>query len=77
MTHTPRVQHALEVARRRWPDANPSSLIADGFAEWAQQFEAAEAEKARLLRERRLSVAGMFTGVYQPGYIEEVREGWE
>ncbi|MCL1899005.1 MAG: hypothetical protein FWG11_00530 [Promicromonosporaceae bacterium] len=76
VSHTPRVQHALDVARRRWPGTRPAALIAEVLEDWARQAETAEAAQRQAQISRRLSLAGKYTDIYGPGYLDKVREGW-
>ena len=40
-------------------------------------FRGHELDEAALKRQQALEeFAGSFTGVYWPGYLEEIREGW-
>ena len=78
MTHTPPIQHALEVAAIEWPrDANkPSALLSHLAVHASESLEAAQkarrAERLETIRAR----AGRFNGVYGNGYLTEIREGW-
>ena len=78
VTHTPPIQHALEVAAVEWPrDANkPSALLSRLAVQAAENLEAAQAKR----RDQRLATirarAGRFHGVYGKDYLTEIREGW-
>lgn len=77
ITHTPEVEHALDVARARWPEADREStllirlLTAGANAIEAQQREATTQHVARIR-----ALAGIHSDLYEPGYLEELRDGW-
>jgi len=78
ITHTPQVAHALDVARRQWPEEErDSALILLLLEEGARAVEdRAERDDARR-SERLRSLAGKYSGDYGDGYLDRVREGWE
>ena len=78
VTHTPMIQHALDVARQEWPDDadRDGRLLARLLTKAAEDLEAAQEERREVRRARLLAAAGRFTGTYPSGYLEEIREGW-
>jgi len=39
VTHTPEIEHALDVGRRRWPDQPDSTVLANAVVEWSKSAE--------------------------------------
>ena len=76
ITHTSEVQHALEVAEKRWPGQRPSALLLRLIEEGVHVVEAGNDELAARQRAVVAEVAGKYTGMFGPGYLEELREGW-
>lgn len=78
VTETDRVAHALAAAGQRWPeDADrPSRLLARLIELAAERLdeEAGSAQQLRIDVLRRVS--GAYTGLYEPGYLQELREEW-
>lgn len=77
ITHTPRVQHALDVARTRWPSEDrESALLLNLLEAGAKAIEVSDEFAAERRVARIREVAGTQTGLYGPGYLDELREGW-
>lgn len=77
ITHTPQVQHALEVARTRWPSEDrESALLLNLVDAGARSIEASEEFAAERRVARIRAIAGRHTGLYGQEYLEDVREGW-
>lgn len=72
VTHTPAVQHALEVAEAQWPGERPRTLLLNLIEAGALSIESGEARR----RERVVQHAAAFSGLYEPGYLERQREDW-
>lgn len=76
VTETEEVAQALDAAERRWPGEPRSRLLVRLITEnGATVAEVNEAEVAR----RRAAIeryAGTFTGLYAPGYLDELRQDW-
>lgn len=78
MTETDELARALDDAAKRWPEdaAHRSRLLLRLVAE-GHRVVAAEAEDARAAWLEVVSrTAGVGTGWYGPGYLEELREDW-
>lgn len=76
VTETPPVEHALDVAARRWPGAARSELIVRLIDRGAA---AIEAEGQSMLESRlraMLVTAGSLDGVYAPDELERLRGEW-
>lgn len=39
VTHTPEIEHALDVGRRRWPNQPDSTVLANAVVEWSRGAE--------------------------------------
>ncbi|QJU54818.1 hypothetical protein SCB71_17185 [Herbiconiux sp. KACC 21604] len=77
ITHTPQVQHALDVARTHWPrEKRESALILNLLEAGAKAIEDSDEFAAERRVARLREVAGKHTGLYEPGYLDGVREGW-
>jgi hypothetical protein len=78
VTETPEVSEALHAAARKWPqDRNKPArlirhLIEEGFR--SIEPEAAGRRSDRLDALQRIS--GSYTGLYEPGYLEDLRAEW-
>lgn len=69
------VTHALDVARRRWPDQPPSRLLVRLIGTGAPAVQATERDAAGD-RERALLALTALSTHYPSGYLDEVRDGW-
>lgn len=78
VTETPEVSEALLAAARRWPQDRdkPSRLLRHLIDEGFKSIEpgAATRDNGRLDALRRVS--GSYTGLYEPGYLDELRAEW-
>ncbi|GAB2445688.1 hypothetical protein GCM10027062_28150 [Nocardioides hungaricus] len=78
ITETQEVAEALEVAASRWPEDRdkPRILLLHLIAEG---MEAVRASDAARIAERRAAVertAGSASDIFEPGYLERLREDW-
>jgi len=71
VTVTPELSQAMDQARQIWPGRPASQLVAS----LARAGAAALCDQGDLLTARR-EAFGAFSGVYPPGYLEELREDW-
>ncbi|MEV7973285.1 hypothetical protein [Cellulomonas sp. NPDC089187] len=74
VTHTEVVRHALDIAEERWPGQSPGALLLRLIEAGAQVVED-EMNDARRQERVRL-IAGRYPGLYGPGYLDQLREGW-
>ncbi|MFT3886629.1 MAG: hypothetical protein QM713_00455 [Arachnia sp.] len=78
LTETADIREALAAAAKRWPvdSGNPNQLLKRLIAEGRRSIEADNAEG----RADRLAVlarvSGAYTGMYEPGYLEDLRGEW-
>lgn len=77
LTENDELAEALDVAARRWPDETSRARLLQRLAQEGRRA-LAEQEEAALERRRDLikSLSGSQTGVYGPGYLEELRADW-
>ncbi|WOQ17261.1 hypothetical protein [Raineyella sp. W15-4] len=73
VTHSPSVEHALEVAARHWPGEPDSALLTRLALRGASDIETDDAEALAEERHRILAGAGTVPGIYGPGYLEDLR----
>ncbi|HEV7723123.1 MAG TPA: hypothetical protein VGO60_17665 [Iamia sp.] len=78
ITETDEVRAALDRAARRWPEesARPSRLLLRLIESGQHALDREEAEARERRRKAVRETAGMLTGVYPPGYLEELRNEW-
>lgn len=78
VTETPAITEALHAAEVRWPQDRhrPSRLLARLIDAGRQSIQP---EVDAQLSQRRAAVrqySGAFTGLYEPGYLEQLRDEW-
>lgn len=72
ITQTDEVAAALAEAKRRWPELSDTELLYRIIAEGYHAMRWDPEER----RARILAGAGTFSGLYEPGYLEKLREDW-
>lgn len=78
LTETDALSAVLDDAARRWPDDAGSRsrlllhLVEEGHRAVTSQVEEALRQRIEAIEGR----AGVLTGVYEPGYLEQLREDW-
>ena len=76
VTHTRPIQAALETARALYPNDSPSVLMNKLIVEGGESLKARSHNDTEKLRNARAAAAGQYTGMFPPGFIDEIREGW-
>jgi hypothetical protein len=74
VTETDELEHALDVAARRWPQdsGRRTRLLMRVVRDWARsQEDDRERHRAALDRTR-----GSMTGVFPEGYLDDLRDEW-
>lgn len=78
VTETDELARVLEMARRRWPaDASSPSRLLLHLVEAGRV--AIAGEERQFIEERRRVIrsnAGSGTGLYEPGYLDQLRDDW-
>lgn len=73
VTKTPMLEHAIDVARLRWPDETHTSRLIERLAiEGANQLDVAEQRRQDALDR----LIGSRPGVYPEGYLDSLRAEW-
>jgi hypothetical protein len=76
VTETPDVERALRAAEAAWPSASRGERVVRLLQVGADALDADRAER----RARRLAAvdfsAGSLDAVYEPGYLERLRDEW-
>ncbi len=78
ITETDDIKHALDIARRTWPDLadKPGALLRQlilvGRNTLAHQHAAVDHTRQNAVE----STAGALAGVFGPDYLKELREDW-
>jgi hypothetical protein len=76
VTETEEVERALKIAAAQWPDASRAELVTRLFTAGADALDGVR-EQRRIDRLAAIRAsAGALTGLYQPGYLEELRKDW-
>lgn len=78
LTETSEVSAALEAAARRWPEdrGEPNRLLRHLIEEGRRSIEAEAASEQSNRLAVLARVRGAYTGMYEPGYLAELREEW-
>jgi hypothetical protein len=72
ITETDDVSKALAAAAVRWPDLSATELLRRLVAEGYAALEASAAARRAAVEE----TSGIATGLYEPGYLEALRDEW-
>ena len=78
ITETDEVRRALDAAAKRWPEDRDRRaklvlrLLNEGYRALGETAGEVAAERREALRR----TSGVLTGVYGPGYLEELRQDW-
>jgi hypothetical protein len=78
VTETEDIAAALDVARNAWPDLadKPAALLRELILAGEQALESRRRHASQGRRKTIEQTSGALTGVYGPGYLEEVRQDW-
>ena len=76
ITHTPPIQHALDVAAKEWPTESSAQQIAQLAIRGARDLERHQLRDREAWRQKVLAGAGCATGTYGPNYLAELRAEW-
>lgn len=78
VTETDDIAAALDLAVKRWPEIADSrsrllvALVKEGAKRVEEQEESALEKRLRAINE----LSGSMSGVFPPGYLEELRKDW-
>jgi hypothetical protein len=73
LTDTGELSEQLDRAARRWPETKDrKELLLRLVAAGGEVLDTEVEDRLRAIRE----TAGRFTGLYEPGYLERLREDW-
>jgi len=77
LTETDQVAAALDDAAKRWPDVTSRSKLLARLVEEGHRSLISRTQRVREERaEAVASTSGIFNGLYEPGYLERLREDW-
>ena len=78
ITETDEVVRALDAAAKRWPEDRDSraKLVLRLLGEGYRALEEAAGQAAADRREALRRTSGLLTGIYGPGYLEQLRRDW-
>lgn len=79
ITETEQVAAALAAAAKRWPEDKdrPSRLLMHLIDVGRAQVEVELTDYVSARREAIREAAGSFTGCFEPGFLDELRDEWE
>lgn len=78
VTETSEVSEALHAAARRWPADRdkPARLLRHLIEEGFKSIEPENAERHNDRLDALRRISGSYTGLYEPGYLEDLRAEW-
>jgi len=76
VTETDDLAEALDEAARRWPGLSRPQLLVRLALEGHRAAEQARDDRRRRRLEAVRTYGGCLSGVYGPGYLKHLREGW-
>jgi hypothetical protein len=76
ITETDAVARALDEADKRWPGENRSRLLLRLIAAGHGAIRESREQDARRRRAAVEATSGALTGVYEPDYLDRLRDDW-
>lgn len=78
LTETAEVRAAIDAAARRWPEdkGRPSRLLKRLITKGRQSVETSEGSTQAVRRAALDRLSGAYTGMYEAGYLAELRQDW-
>ena len=76
VTETDDVADALDRAAERWPGLSRSQLLVRLALEADRAAVLTDEARRRRRRKAIAELSGCLTGVYEPGYLDALREDW-
>lgn len=78
VTETPEVSEALHAAARRWPADRdrPARLLRHLIEEGFKSIEPENVERHNDRLDTLHRISGSYTGLYEPGHLEDLRAEW-
>jgi len=76
VTHTAQVQQALEIGFAKWPGASTAECLARLAVAGAASLDEKRTADTAEWKSKVFAGAGLLSGAYGPGYLDEIRDGW-
>lgn len=77
ITESDRLKVALDDAARRWPEEKSRAKLLVRLAEEGYEALVGTASEGAVQRRAVIErTGGLLTGVYEPGYLESLRQEW-
>jgi hypothetical protein len=76
VTETPAIEHALDLAARRWPNEPRTKLLMRLVQTGSEMLEREDGEETRRRRVAAERTSGKYAGVFPANYLAELRRDW-
>lgn len=76
VTETPAIEHALDLAARRWPNEPRTKLLMRLVQTGSEMLEREDGEETRRRRAAAERTSGKYAGVFPANYLAELRRDW-
>jgi len=76
VTETAEIAHALEVAEHAWPDLPRAERVKRLLEQGAEAIERRDEDRLARRRAAVRDSSGIFTGHYEPGHLQSLRDEW-